>query len=130
MISIPNQVHSPISVLSPLAQSALCSCGTWPMSGFETHLVLVAVSAVTGRAALADACLCVVLTWASCSVLLVTGVSVAIALALGAFPVQEEVAVQAALTSVSVAVVLAVHTHSFIFTRPFCHPGFNLLWIQ
>lgn len=81
MISIPNQVHSPISVLSPLAQSALCSCGTWPMSGFETHLVLVAVSAVTGRAALADACLCVVLTWASCSVLLVTGVSVAIALA-------------------------------------------------
>lgn len=33
---------------------------------------------------------------------------------------------EAALASVSIAVVLAVHTHSFIFTRTFCHPGFNL----
>ena len=33
---------------------------------------------------------------------------------------------EAALTSVPVAVVLTVHTHSFIFTGTFCHPGFNL----
>lgn len=33
---------------------------------------------------------------------------------------------EAALASVPVAVVLAVHTHSFIFTRTFCHPAFNL----
>lgn len=45
---------------------------------------------------------------------------------LGAFPIQEEVAMEAALTSVPIAVVLAVHTHSFIFTRTFCYPGFNL----
>lgn len=45
---------------------------------------------------------------------------------LGALPIQEEVAVQAALTFVPIAVILAVHTHSLVFTRPLCHPVFNL----
>lgn len=45
---------------------------------------------------------------------------------LGALPIQEEVAMEAALTFVPIAIILAVHTHSLIFTRTFCHPVFNL----
>lgn len=45
---------------------------------------------------------------------------------LGAFPIQEEVAMEAALTFVPVAIILTVDTHSFIFTRTLCHPVFNL----
>lgn len=45
---------------------------------------------------------------------------------LGAFPIQEEVAMEAALTFVPVAIILAVDTHSFVFTRTLCHPVFNL----
>lgn len=45
---------------------------------------------------------------------------------LGALPIQEEVAVEAALTFVPIAVVPAVHTHSLVFTRTLCHPVFNL----
>lgn len=93
-------------------------------------LVLVAVSAVTGRAALAGARLGVVLTRAAGPVLLIAGVRVAIALAFGALPVQEEVAVEAALTFVAIAVILAVHTHGFVLTRTFGHPVLNLIWIQ
>lgn len=33
---------------------------------------------------------------------------------------------EAALAFVPIAVILAVHTHSFIFTRTLCHPVFNL----
>ena len=47
----------------------------------QPYLVFVAVSAVTGGAALARACLCVVLTWAACPILLITRVRVAITLA-------------------------------------------------
>lgn len=47
---------------------------------FQPHLVFVAVSAVTGGAALARARLCVVLTRAACPVLLVTCVCMAITL--------------------------------------------------
>ena len=50
-------------------------------SHLQPYLVFVAVSAVTGGAALARACLCVVLTWAACPILLVTRVRVAITLA-------------------------------------------------
>lgn len=45
---------------------------------------------------------------------------------LGALPIQEEVAMEAALTFVPIAIILAVHTHSLVFTRTFCHPVFNL----
>ena len=45
---------------------------------------------------------------------------------LGAFPVEEEVAVEAALTLIPVAVILAVHTHSLIFAGTLCRPVFNL----
>lgn len=45
---------------------------------------------------------------------------------LGALPIQEEVAVQAALAFVPVAVILTVHTHSLVFTRPLGHPVVNL----
>lgn len=47
----------------------------------QPHLVLVAVSTVTRGTALACARLCVVLTWASRAILLVTSVCVAITLA-------------------------------------------------
>lgn len=33
---------------------------------------------------------------------------------------------QAALAFVPITVILAVHTHSLVFTRPLCHPVFNL----
>ena len=33
---------------------------------------------------------------------------------------------EAALTLIPVAVILAVHTHSLIFTGTLCHPVFNL----
>ena len=33
---------------------------------------------------------------------------------------------EAALTLIPVAVILAVHTHSLIFTGTLCHPLFNL----
>lgn len=33
---------------------------------------------------------------------------------------------EAALTFVPIAIILAVHTHSLIFTRTLCHPVFNL----
>lgn len=46
---------------------------------------------------------------------------------LGALPVQEEVAVEAALTLVPIAIILAAHTHCLVFTRTLCHPVFNLV---
>lgn len=42
------------------------------------------------------------------------------------FPLQQEVATEAALTLVSHTVVLAVHTHSVFFCGTLRNPGFNL----
>lgn len=33
---------------------------------------------------------------------------------------------EAALTFVPIAIIVAVHTHSLVFTRPLCHPVFDL----
>lgn len=61
----------PLGAMGPLVHNSF----------LQPHLVLVAVSAVTGGAPLAGARLCVVLTGAACPVLLVTRICMAITLA-------------------------------------------------
>lgn len=43
------------------------------------------------------------------------------------FPLQQEVATEAALTLVPHAVVLAIHTHSTLFCGTLSHPVLNLI---
>lgn len=73
--------------------------------------------------------LCVVLAGATCAIGF-TRVCMAITLTLVTLPMQQEVAIEAALALVPLAVVLAIHTHSILFRGTLRHPVLNAVEVQ